>query len=297
MGPSSPPPRAQPAGDPDVFRYDHYADWVRDWMAWRTAERQQRGLPPYTRSMLARAAGLSDPGLANALSGKRRLTPAVAERIAGATGLDPVRARYFGLMAELVQCEQPARRARLRREMMALPGVFDARAAEIGALRSAASVVHLTVLELARHPDFRPDAAVVARLTGLDEAAASEALRDLGAAGLLDRSAARRDPALVAKETVAADLRYALQVDALDALDDALADDAPCCAVEGRCVPVRVDRVAEFIDGVRALYDELRSRWAERQSAPARPGHRVMLLGVQVFPATTPFALAPGGPR
>ena len=286
--------RKKPDGSPHLLAYDDAKAWLTDWLAWRTEDRAARGLPPYTVSMLAARAGVRASRITFALTGRgRRPSVKLLAALGPALGLDPVEQRYLVLLARLERVEDRAARARLLREKMALPGVFEARGAEAGALRAATSVLHYAVLELARHPDFRPDGATVARLTGLDPDVAARIVGDLAAAGLLDGPPT--DPYLLVKDGAARDARYALQLDGLRAIDAALGAQPDDCAVEGVSLLVAPEDLPALQEGVQALMEELWTRFAAHQTGPVEGEQRPFLVGLHVVPFTRPPA-ARGAP-
>ncbi len=175
---------------PRVTAYLDYTAFLKDWF-----EAKKQTEPRYSYSRFAEAAGCARATLANVLSGNRRPRPQTLDAFARALELSPTERNYLGLLVELDAAPDLTTRSAVMDRILA-----SQRYEQVDEVdeRSDADIARFlghwwvpVVLELAHHPDFRPDpdwliAMIRPEITAEQAQTALDTLFDLA---LLKRSA------------------------------------------------------------------------------------------------------------
>lgn len=165
---------------PKTFAFDDCRLYLSSWLERRKALVPE-GLPAYTLSTLLRASRCSYSLYWRLQAGQMdHLLERHVQGLIKGLRLKDEQARDFPLLVACTFAQDPLARAKILRERLAIPGFRESRPAQAAVLAAFSSLVHLAVFELARHPDFRGDAAWIAeRLTIGDRDRAEAALSDL----------------------------------------------------------------------------------------------------------------------
>lgn len=287
---------APPEELPSTFAFDDYRAYLSAWFA-RKRALSPPSRPPFTMGTLAQRTGCSPSLISGLLSRARHLPEDHLPGLVRGLRLGELEARDLPLLWRYTKIRRPLERAALLRERMALPGFKEARPLRAAAMQAVSDPLHLTILELARHPAFEGDPRWIQerlRVPAPLDAIAS-ALTDLQRVGALAPSAGGRLQAAAAQvwleSTTQRDLMAALHVALLDQID-AVAAEAPervCWTTQALVVPLSA--MEELMARVRGLHDRLMTvPPAAEPDARERPW-TARLLTIQVHPGTGVFYL------
>jgi len=270
---------------PSVYDHVNFRRFLR---AWYKAKKKQN--PRFSHRLFARLAGLRSPSaLAHVVSGRRNLSPSTVEAFTKALKLDEEEAVFFAALVQMDQGPTPRLRERARAEVTSTRLLRAARR-RAAALDPALSRWQCAaVLELARHPRFRPQPRWIARhlrpAISPDEAA--EVLALLTDRGLLREGGDGRLQAEAVVLTAGGASPHALThhrelVDLAAAALTALPADARCFLGLTLSVP------ASALPALQREMDAL-ARRALRLCVEARgqePAATVCQLNLHLFPLT-----------
>jgi len=144
---------------PDLHRYLDYRSFLADWFAAKKASN-----PRYSHRAFVRRTGQKSPSLlADVIAGRRNLTTSTAEGFVKALGLKGSEARFFRLLVDLDQAATPTEKNAAWEGIAASRRFREARRVEGDSMRYLSTWYVPVIRELARRPDFRADAAWVAK--------------------------------------------------------------------------------------------------------------------------------------
>lgn len=282
---------SRPALRPYLLGYQSWSDYVREWVRIQLLSDPQAGL----RALAARA-GIGVASLRRAMDDDRPISPAEAERLARAMGLEGPDAGFFADLCALANA--------------AAPGDAERAAARIAARREAEGVLAidgdfyellgdprmLAIYELASHVDFREDPAwIAATLDPPMEADAAGALlaRLLAMGALVRQPDGRLRPR--AEIAVTGGL---LRVMAEFRLAEGLIAGAEAALDAGRALELRLARPrvrAEDLPALLALTREIHQAQVADLVEPAPPAQagarpaRVLAVAVSATPESPPL--------
>lgn len=168
---------------PDVFAYLSYRSYLEDWFTARKAADSR-----FSHRLFARRAGATSPSLLNEIvSGKRNLSPSMADGFVRALGLSSSSADFFRDLVALDQAPSDAERNAAWERISAHRRFRSARSIEGAAFAYLSSWVIPATRELAMRSDFVAEPEWVARALQppVTAAAAKEALSVLFDLGML----------------------------------------------------------------------------------------------------------------
>ena len=274
-------------GSPCLLAIDDYRAWLRALFEHRR-DAGSPHLPRLTRARFARGLGLTLSTYEGVVAGTRTLPLEALLGVCEGAGLLGVEAVYLRLLVTHNDSREPAERARLLYDRMTLPGVFDARPAEAGRVL-ASSVLHMTLVELARHPDFRPDPAWIRGVLAFDPRGdIGRALEHLCAAGLLAPDA-RGVPRPTASSTYllgphTAEARLHLQRDLSYRLLELFAANPADSALYARVFEFPKAAAAGFVERVKEIVGDLWSAMGDPLVSPDARPLAVHAMAAQVMP-------------
>jgi uncharacterized protein (TIGR02147 family) len=169
----------------DVFDYLDYRAYLRAYYA--DAKRTRRG---FSHRAFSRRAGLGSPNhLKRVMDGTRNLTLDMAERFAGALGLEGEAADYFVQLVKVGQARSSAERAAAYQKLTTFKAYRSTRTLDLAHAAYHATWYIPAVRELAGRSDFRAEPKWIAArlLPPIKPAEAKAALEALLELGLLQR--------------------------------------------------------------------------------------------------------------
>jgi len=179
--------RAPPRDPIDVFEYLDYRAFLGDYYA--TRKQSRRG---FSYRQFSRRAGLKSPNyLKLVIDGARNLSAPMAERFAGACGLDGDAMAYFVALVAFNQAKSSRERNACYARMTRFRGYRRIHALDIAQAEYFAHWHMPAIRELALRDDFRDDPRWIARtmLPSITQAEAEHAMQTLLELGLLVRDA------------------------------------------------------------------------------------------------------------
>lgn len=172
--------------EPDIFEYEHFRDYLRDWFDHRKATN-----PRYSYRLFAKRAGSTDPSLLHrVIRGRRRLPDAQVDAFCTALHLEGEAAEYFRLLVAYEQARKVVDRER------AWAALIDFHARRQGPnldgdyVRFLSGWLPPAVLAMADCPGFEADPQAIAHRfrPAVTEDQVAEVLELLFRMGLLERT-------------------------------------------------------------------------------------------------------------
>lgn len=251
-----PPPGSQ---QPDAFTFDDIAEYFAAYARWR--RRSTRGRRYSASAIYGRV--VSPSHWSNVVNGNganpRQFSLARARQLIGRIRVDPDRAAYLELLASYSKSADPVERGQLLAQMMRIPGYRQARRVAAAAWHSLSTLTHLSIYELARHPDFVPEPAWIQGVLELEVSveAVAEALQDLMLAGALREEADGRwrpapEPLRVTGEGKR-DLYHQLSLDMLKRHKIAAADSPQRCRAAMLWLRIPAARWGDLLGAIRSF--------------------------------------------
>lgn len=138
---------------PDVFGYLDFRAYLRDWF-----DAKKLNNPRFSHRLFARKAGQRLPSaMLQVMEGRRNLTPASADGVVVALGLDAEESEFFQALVRMVCADDLALRDRAMEQVRATRRFREARRLDSSAIEYLSRWYLPAIRELAACDAFRPD--------------------------------------------------------------------------------------------------------------------------------------------
>lgn len=241
-----------------------------DFLSRELVRRRSRN-PSYSQRAFARLLGMPPGRLSQILTGKRRLTKAMAERVAERLAMTPTSRQSF------VGATSEAARGRRVRVAPSPVHVLSDDTFEV-----IADWQHFAILSLMRLPTFKPQPAWIGRRLGISAVEARRALARLERVGMIERDGetwCRSHSALVTSDNIpSAALRHSHRQSIEQALASLENDPVETRDVSAMTLALDPELLPTLREEVRRLYRRL------AKVAGGRAPREVYNVNVQIFP-------------
>lgn len=272
---------------PDVLSFTDYRAYLRAVLP--RASRERGGLRELARESGLRSAGM----LSMAAHGKRNLSPATAEKLAGVLGLASVRRDYFVTLARLATARAEEEKLALRERLVTLRGHRDERKMTASQLRFLSRWHYSAIYAMLDSPRFRREPAWIAKKLGrgISVEDVKRAIGDLISLGLVRE----KDGKLVPTETAIATPDEVRDVavrryheNTLQLAKEALALDLSEREAGGLTLSLSAEHLPRLRERIRRFRKELNEEFGTAYGAD-----RVYQLCLHLFPLTAPLGEEP----
>lgn len=271
---------------PDLYRYLDYRVFLKDWFQAKKASN-----PRFSHRAFVRMAGQRSPSmLVDVIERRRNLTTQTTESFCRALKLTSPQASFFTALVHLDQADTPSERNVAWKRIAATRRFREARQLEGDSVEFLSRWYYPAIHELARHPDFQPDAAWVARalqpnITEPQARRALTMLQEMGLLAVIDGKAEAKDGSITTPHEVGGLVAHNYHHGMLERAQEAIERFEP---EQRHFVGLTVGVPTALIPELKRELNSLQERLLDLCDSHPDAIDQVVQVGLHFFPLTDP---------